>query len=631
MSEIIGNFKITVKDSIKNWWRLNEDSNEFLDRGDGDVDFYSYWYSVCYLISLLNNYQKIFSNIPNNENLVERFLLSRGILFKNSDTLDTLSYLANNWVKEIKLRGTDKIGRGFNSSKEIGETGRQLIGILTDDIKNNSGVGLNSSLEARLAHSINLGKNHEIEFDIIIPSTFVSTSYLFKSTSSITELSLVYNVDHFELSYACVASGVTFNLNLSLNILHKIKVIRKGNNVYLYVDGIFIGKQTLVTNVDYVFNDLCKGNNFYLANIYIKTFDNDWVRLVSYRWVCNEGSGFTINNSDYNFCASLLLAIPSENYWINKGEFNNTEYSGIDGELKRLLEYSGGEFIHELISSSELGLCLGVSSPMSEEANCINLNKVYSKISDKNISKYPLNFSSSIVPFLDSDNKIVYVIPSGVAINYYGININLLTNPDWKTNNNYKPLGAIPFLPLPMFNSSDNIDGYEVSFFIEFDAQISLKFGVAVYDSELNFLSNSSLSYLSDMPSDEFLDTILPTYVGGGLWIRAVYSASKLSSVSPLLNILFGNNLYVSNLVNPKFLVPIIAVKPDSNSIGLTFKLSQIVVRPLSLDISKGVLGGKNYIMSYLKNNSGKLNADVTKIINDKLIPYNCVDKIKYL
>jgi hypothetical protein len=104
----------------------------------------------------------------------------------------------------------------------------------------------------------------------------------------------------------------------------------------------------------------------------------------------------------------------------------------------------------------------------------------------------------------------------------------------------------------------------------------------------------------------------------------------KLSSIDNKLNINRGNNLYSIPQNTVKFIVPIIGFIAADYYLT-TVQIKDIIVRPLSLNTGKGTVSNKNTMIGFIRNDSGKADADVTKFIGDKLIPYNCVTNIKYL
>ena len=170
-----------------------------------------------------------------------------------------------------------------------------------------------------------------------------------------------------------------------------------------------------------------------------------------------------------------------------------------------------------------------------------------------------------------------------------------------------------------------------MSFVINSTTNIQLKFGLITYSGALAQLTSKSKSYVNDATTDWFLDSADFRWCKNqDLWIRGVYSLSKLSGVAQKLNIGVGNNLYNSSTELVKNVIPVIAFKATAD-VDTIVKLKDIVVRPLSLSTSKGIVCNKNVIAGFLRNDSGKSEMEVDQFINQKLIPYNCVTNIQYL
>ena len=64
---------------------------------------------------------------------------------------------------------------------------------------------------------------------------------------------------------------------------------------------------------------------------------------------------------------------------------------------------------------------------------------------------------------------------------------------------------------------------------------------------------------------------------------------------------------------------------------SVSIKIKDVVVRPLDLNTSKGVISNKNSIVSFLKNESGQSDTYIQDVIENKLIPYNCNTHIKMI
>lgn len=615
----------------------------FQDTGEGDVDFYTYWYSICYVVGMLNTYRYIFRDVEQYEEMMRRFLNSRGITNVNSSTVEELLYLYNHWEQYLEKRGTVKINESINDSQEVGLTGYIPTGIIQTDITANNGVGVLSNaadLSGVVNSTVDLGYNHTMEFDLLLSDSlgaqYVVDGSLFNNPDNYVGISINTPADPFGISnylFTYAVGGVTvgFNIDLDINELQHIKIVRVQSKVSLIINDILVGVEQLSASYDYSFDMLFTSGLPAIANIKLVSKDDYFVSLASYNWLCNEGSGFTLECNKALFYYAVLGVTSMTDWdsvWVRDGRFNNTNYVGIDGELKRLLNYQGGEHLFELISTAELGLSIDISSLISEEASCKNLNKAFEKGEIIKLSKFPVTFTNTIKPYVDSG----YIVYDLLAANGVRCGINtVFDNTDlWSVNLDSKPSGLVPFIPIPIATEGDNFEDYEISFVINSTTNIDIKFGVNVYDRNYVRIVDALNKYVDDTPSDVFLnESDFSLATGRDVLVRAMLSVNKGSYVSDSLNINMGDNLYIDGDENIRFVLPIISFLGTGTD--TLIKIKDIVVRPANMSTSKGVVSNKNKIISYLKNNSGQSDDTITDIIEQKLIPYNCTTNIQYL
>jgi hypothetical protein len=637
----ISNIKVTQNGVIKNWWKLSYvDGYKFTDRGDGDEDFYAYWYSICYLTGALNLYRHLFRDIHSYEQMLRRFLKSREIAFKNDSSLDTLKYIYDHFVDDIKKRGTVEISHFDKKSEEIGINDFESTSIIEDDIDFNAGVGIvnnyANNLIGFLSESINLGAYYEIKFDVLLKNDFgdiyfVNGDLIIGETSN---LNIAYvSPGQYTLTHTLNGSNIGLQCSIDPDILNTIKFVRHANVLAIYINEELKTKVSNVSSTDtFDIIKLFSSGLPAIANIELikKDVNNDILDVIS--WACNEGSGFTLESNQaplYSAQLDINNNFDWNSIWRRSSLFDNTNYIGIDGEIRRILNYIDGECLHELVATSELGLSIDMSSPISEEANCGNFNKAYCKGVITKLSSFPAKFGASVKPFV-SGGYLQYNLSNYNNV-FYGINADLLSNKNWKTNFAYKPVGQTPFIPINVATDPDDIDGYEISFVIQSLYNIQLKFGIATYDESFDLLVDKTKAYDTNVYSDIFFQSSsFALCKGRDVLIRGVYSMKHDSLVSDTMNINLGTNLYNSSQSTVKYIVPIIAFM--SSAWGQSWvKIKDIVIRPLSLPTSKGVIGNKNTIVSYLRNDSGSNDSDVKTFIDDKLIPYNCVTNIQFL
>ena len=657
------NFKITSSGIIKNWWKLNyameyvpglpdlinpaATSGTFRDAGDGDEDFYAYWYSICYVVGAINAYRKVFQDIESYEQVLRRFLQSRDIAYKNGSSLDELRHIFGTFVSDIEKRGTALVCERASDSEEIGATLLADAGSIAANVAASRGLAVLSNaadLVGELGVSINVGKYHTIQFDMLLADADGAQYGVggiaggFLLVGSVDTISLTKNgaaaagIASYTLMYGCNSTGYSFTMDLDVRKLNTVKFTRYSDAVMLYVNGEFVGVKTVTSNRDYSFSNLLSINLPAIANIVVTKKDSEFVTLSVLSWKCNEGSGFMLQSNyapEYAAVLSIDAATPWAGVWARSPLLDNTGYVGIDGELRREINYTGGECLLELVAESELGMCMDVSSVASDEASCANLNKAYEKGNVTNISKYPLTFSSAVKPYEDN-GYITYQVPGNAS--FWGINPVTLSTPGWKAGNAaMKPNGAVPFVPIPVATYQDGMDGYEVSFVIQSSLAIKLKFGLFAFDKDMNYVANSMKGYDADGIGYMFLDSAsFELCKDRDLWVRGIYTTSKLSGVSGKLNVSMGTNLYNFAMGTVRFVAPLINFTSVAN-VATEVKIKDIVVRPLSLATEKGFVGSKNVVVGFIRNDSGKPDTEVVGFIENKLIPYNCVTNIKMI
>jgi len=645
MATKISNIKVVKSGIIKNWWKLNSvQSHVSHDDNQGDEDFHTFWYSLCYLLGILNVYRRLFGDVSSNEVMLRRFLQSKDIAFKNGSTYQELLYLYNNWVSVINKRGTKLINEFSGQTEEIGVSLSTLTGIIQTDIDNMSGIGVNNDVinnVGAISSVTDIGNYHLIQFDTIlydadgIPFSVNGKLLVDTLTSSYIELvklTVPFQViNSYRLTYSADGASANFVFDMGLNELNTIKIIRHDYDIYLFLNDVLINKGEMSDPYPYAFDHLFTAGLPSIANIKVVIKDNEFIDQRTITWKCNEGSGFIINSNDpiYNAVLDVKDTTSWEGVWARNPLFNNIKYVGIDGELKRLIDYQDGECLCELISTSELGFVMDMSSPLSEEASCKNLNKAYEKGEITNLSKLPLMFTEYLKPVLNN-GWISYSLESGMP-DRMGVNVIFDSLTPWNTLDRVKPIGTMPFIPIPVATEEDDLDGYEISFVINSTDLIDLTFKLQFYDVNLDRVMNASLEYSDDAPYEIFLDLQqFGDAIGRDLWIRGVYMMRKIDGTPNTTNINRGHSLY-NSLNSAKFLIPIISF---TNSIGVeavTVKIKDLVVRPLSLNTSKGIISNKNTVVTYLKNESGQSEEFVSNFIEEKLLPYNCNTNVQYL
>jgi len=80
---------------------------ENANKNNEDEDYMAFWCTVCCFFSLFVNFARLFENFDLHKDILEEYLLQKGLLFCNNNTsLVDLNYLMNNYYNEISKRGT---------------------------------------------------------------------------------------------------------------------------------------------------------------------------------------------------------------------------------------------------------------------------------------------------------------------------------------------------------------------------------------------------------------------------------------------------------------------------------------------------------------------------------------------
>ena len=175
-----------------------------------------------------------------------------------------------------------------------------------------------------------------------------------------------------------------------------------------------------------------------------------------------------------------------------------------------------------------------------------------------------------------------------------------------------------------------NLD-YEISFFCKLN-QIGTKltFCVRSYDANGNTLD--LLNATNGVASNTFFSSQVLKVTGKYYWIRGIiYNQSKTNDAEALF-VPNGHHLRFNSATEVKYIVPQILLDNTSNVSPNGLSLTNIKVRPLKTPFTRGQLGMKNIILSYLKNNNKTYTFDKMEgLMKSQLIPANSFLKIKYL
>jgi Leucine-rich repeat (LRR) protein len=267
----------------------------------------------------------------------------------------------------------------------------------------------------------------------------------------------------------------------------------------------------------------------------------------------------------------------------------------IDGELLRIINHlPSDEFIFALLQPHEIGWTIGKSSPCySGTDSIVNLIKAYEftkAIVDLN--KYPLTNPSYIS--IDGDYMKVTNVPVGTS----------------------SGIGDSTSISKAIV-VDDTID-YEVNFRVKVNnPNVLLTFGIYGYGI-LNE-RNDVISAVNGGTNNLFIDGLPVNRADTEYWVRGIIWGKSEANRSDTLNIGIGNHLRFPQGVAK--ISPIVTMKSTATTDEVY--ITDFKIRPLKMPKSLGMLGVKNYIQAWLKNNSHRSDSEVIRIIRDELLPYD--------
>jgi hypothetical protein len=176
-----------------------------------------------------------------------------------------------------------------------------------------------------------------------------------------------------------------------------------------------------------------------------------------------------------------------------------------------------------------------------------------------------------------------------------------------------------------------NLD-YEISFFCKLDvANTPLTFGVRSYDANGNEIS--LLNAVDGVASNTFFSAQVLKVVGHYYWVRGIIYNQNKTNDSGAVFVPNGHHLRFNSATAVKYIVPTILLDNSSTSVYPNgFKLNSIVVRPLKVPFTRGQLGIKNVVLSYLVNNNKIYSTDkMESLMKSQLLPANTFLKVNYI
>lgn len=289
----------------------------------------------------------------------------------------------------------------------------------------------------------------------------------------------------------------------------------------------------------------------------------------------------------------------------------------LDGELLRLITKAAlDEFIFCYVEPWKVGWNVNNSSPLHRGINSYyNAIKILEKSEDVlDLAKYSLYTTetpSNIDLYVTGGRSYMRISPFAAPGGFGGI-------------------GMATFDPAKAIIINPSID-YEVTFtIIVTPGNIpDIDFGVRGYSDSGALMYHTNI--VSGVNDNLFFTAEKVNLVSQEYFVRGIiYNESQalLSVTDGRPKIGFGTHLRTNKSV--KYIYPILIVHHEAGAGNIL--LRDIKVRPLTTDGGTCFVGVKNYLVTWMKNNTVKYTEEqIETIMRQKLLPYNLPFKNKYL
>lgn len=561
--------------------------HEFIDEGFNSKDFYSFWYTICFVFALIISYSKTLLFLRDSS-IKSKFLQLKGI-FTGSVTSEDLSSLYTIWRDSFKERGTDRI-------------------LLKKDAGSGVGRRLSNQDFLEIANSIDIGVNHTIGFDIKI----------IDGDTNLTILDIVKFIkdgDEYSLEYSL--SEPVIHIFESNDDFFRVKITKSVNEIIFEVNDSISFYTIEPTLSSIVSNVLCKsnsGNDFAIANIKISS------ELLYLTYPLSEKySLFNLPLSgyyNYEYIARIdsdIREINLSNSFYLLDDFSNKYNQRTDGEYLRATRYTDGEFTGGFISGVDFGWWMGSSSICHNTSYKIpSFNKIFHK---------PV--------MINSYAELPYVNQELITIDHNYLEIDSETSVNTPNGINFSNYSSIDKFKIPV----NHLDSYEFRFNIKVtENQTGFRFGLMglnsqgglsyFKDAKTGALINSSIAYFHQ--SDNFIYNVEDGHDYDLLIIGKINSSSSTHSSIQTLNIGVGRNLIMGD--SCLYICPVIEIFTKEEGVSKKAYLSNLFLGLSTFPIGRGYLGYKNVFV--IKSENKSEDEYLSNKIDEVLIPYNTVSKI---
>lgn len=619
---VMGNLKIARDNLILHWWKLNtfktvevnsqevlftcnqimfneylvynpqiivgNCSHEFLDEGLNSKDFYSFWYTICFIFAIAISYSKTLLFLRDTK-IKSRFLQSKDIPVGNLGSEDIAS-LYQNWRKSFEERGTDKIL-----------------------LKKDEGFGVGRRLRVhdflKCQNNIDLGVNHEIWFDVLILDGDINISIF-------DAIKFIKIGEDFSLQYSFDSNLVIYDFS-STESFFKIKVIKTVDEIVFHINESVIFNEANLSSTALISSNLCEANtgeDFAIANIRVKS---EYISLI---YPLNEKNSFfnLPYSKDYYYISKIdsdVSDIYLPDSYHESDCFLNKYNQAVDGEYLRLTRYNEGEFTGGFINGMDFGWWMSQSSVCYNSSFGIpSFNKLFAK-------PHPINTFSEL-PFINQELLVV---------DYNDITIS--TEDSENVSNGINFANYADFDKFKIFIDS-NLN-YEFRFKVKItDNLTGFRFGLNGYnslggsayfkDAKTGATISSATAYFYQTDDFPFTTISGHDYV---LFVVKIGAYNTSHNSLETTNIGVGRNLIMNQACH--YICPVIEVYSKESGVSKDMHIKDMFLGLMDFPVGRGHLGYKNLYIVESKNSSQDSN--IINTINDTLIPYNVISKIIHI
>lgn len=495
-----------------------------------------------------------------------------------------------------------------------------------------------------LERPVSIGSNHTVEFEYTL--TGISGTPTVLQSASGDGIRIEPSGMDYVVSYR-IGSGVATSPATSLPATGEVKVVRDGSAVGFFVDGLSIGSASLASNAtsSLIFVRLAT-NGLGIGNVRVtegSVLTHQWKLdsiydsggTVDLRISCAE-DGYILNDRNGNpvaYYSAGIGQVSTDLIYSSDDLFNNyLRFNFAGGELTRVInKQEPDEFIYPLLANTDLAWNLGTGSPSSIQTYpIIGFNKF-------------VGYGKNIPSLKDMHLKFPEV---GVNKDFSRININTTRFVGRKVielNIDENKSGGIEFAKTGdmVFNRrlipvNSDMD-YEVSFRIYFEStnpiatsiDFNMDFGVDSFD---DVFTETVLLSDADGTDSNTIATVTPDVGLGGMfqsrfykkWVLVrgvIYNSEHTDVDERILSIPSSHNLRLKE--DTFYIYPRLSITPLEAD--CRFYLTDIGVRPLVMNTSKGTQNVRNVILPHIINRGQKTFEAVETTIKTTLAPYNAL------